>query len=646
VSPGPSRGPRRAVLYPIFKYLEQVGGHPLVARVGALVRPATGPLELGLFGRTLLLAVTVGIIAGLVGAFFAWAIDEGQRVLLEQVAGAALLHASGEADSPEAAGRAFPWLLAVLPAAGALISGLLSRLAPETAGGGGDQTIEAFHREGATMRLRVLPVKLLASIAALVSGGAGGREGPGMQLGGAAGSLVGRLLPASARERRLLFVAGLAAGISAVFRTPLGAALFAVEVLYRDDFETDALVPSVLASVVAYAVATSILGRHALFGELPSYPFTAGHLPLYAGLAVAASAAAAAFAGALRFVREYLGRHLRRAWLRPAAGGLVLGLAVVVLRLLHLGWIGTVSPESALLGGGYGLAQLAVHDATGPAMAIAGWFVLLAVLRIVATALTVGSGASAGDFAPALVVGSLVGAAYGHAARGLLADPSLQPGAFALVGMAALYGGVAHAPLSAVVLVSELTGSYDLLVPLMLATGASHLLLRRIRLYGSQEVNRRKAFLRAWGGRADNEGPDEPIMHAATDRGSVRSVVPSANLQALRAVAASGQPIVPVVDAEGRYVGLVDASTLLQLSAEPDLPGVVAADLAGPPIGVQASEPMWYAAERLLETGLSHVPVCDGDRIVGLLALADVLRAALPEPESETTTELEIVPKG
>src|SRR6266540_2342209 len=130
---------------------------------------------------------------------------------------------------------------AELPAVGALASGILSELAPETRGGGGDAMIDAFHNQGGVIRRRVSWVKALASIFTLGTGGSGGREGPTMQIGGALGSLVGRVLGVVVAERRILMVAGVAAGIAAVFRTPLGAALLAVEVLYRDDFESDAL---------------------------------------------------------------------------------------------------------------------------------------------------------------------------------------------------------------------------------------------------------------------------------------------------------------------------------------------------------------------------------------------------------------------
>ena len=253
----------------------------------ALVAPREQPLELQIVGRTLFHAALVGLGAGLIAcAFFAGA-ELLQNLLLERIAGYELLRANGERVWGPASDPAFGiWLIALIPAIGALVGGLVTRLAPECRGGGGDATIEAFHHDDGVVRRRVLWVKTIASIATLGSGGSGGREGPTMQIGGALGSTVGRYVKVSARERRVLMVAGVAAGISAVFRAPLGAALIAIEMLYRDDFESEALIPAVLASVVAYSVAISVFGESTLFGHLEPFTFRPSHIPLYIALAM------------------------------------------------------------------------------------------------------------------------------------------------------------------------------------------------------------------------------------------------------------------------------------------------------------------------------------------------------------------------
>jgi CIC family chloride channel protein len=610
-----------------MEWLDRIRSNRTTGRLAVLIRSSAGPLELGMFSRTLLLAAGVGLFAGLVGAAFVACVDVGQRVLLEQLVGANLARAAGEAGATGASpGLRVPWLLLVLPAAGAFLGGLLSRWAPEAFGGGGDQTIATYHGAQAKVRPRLLPIKLLASVATLASGGAGGREGPAMQLGSSAGAILAEWLPTTARERRLLFVAGIGAGISAVFRTPLGAALLAVEVLYRDDFDAEALVPSVLASVVSFAVSTSILGTRPLFGSMPSHPFMVGHLPFYAVLAVVTSAAGAAFVWALHGVRDLAKGSGFPRWVTPGLGGLALGGIIVAVYALGLGRIGPVSVESAFLGGGYGLAQLAVADVAEPSLVVAGWLLALAVLRIGSTALTVGSGGSAGDFAPALVVGALVGAAFGHAAASLFPESAIRPASFALVGMATLYGGIAHVPLSAVVLVSELAASYDLLVPLMLGTVGAHVLLRRVQLYESQRPNRKTGGVGAPAGATAGDGPRVSVP---VDRPPLKTVEPGGSLVAVMAVASNGQPVIPVVDALGSYAGLIDSTTLLALSADQHLQGIIAVDLAGPAIWAEQGEPVREAVARLLDAGLGHAPVVERGRIIGLLSLSDVVKTAL-----------------
>src|SRR5262249_11511080 len=257
-------------------------------------------------------------------------------------------------------------------------------------------------------------------------------EGPTMQIGAALGSTVGLYLKVSARERRVLMIAGVAAGISAVFRAPLGAALIAIEMLYRDDFESEALIPSVLASVIAYSVSISVFGQTTLFGHLPPYAFRPAHIPLYIGLAIVVSAAASLFVGTLRLAQQLSLRIPVPPWLRPAIGGL--GLGVFVVLFLH--YVGPVVGRGdqglGILGGGYGAAQVAI---TGADWLPLGWrgvqiLVLLALVKIMASSFTIGTGGSAGDFAPALAIGGLLGGAFGLAAKILLDDPTISVGAF------------------------------------------------------------------------------------------------------------------------------------------------------------------------------------------------------------------------
>ena len=278
--------------------------------LGAVLGAMAPPLDLRILGRTLLHTATVGLAAGLVGAAFFAALEYAQSFFLEHLAGYTPLRAHGERIFGEGSGPSVlrPVVVLLLPMAGALLAGIVCQLAPETKGGGGDATIHAFHHQGGVVRRRVIWVKAIASILTLGSGGSGGREGPTMQMGGAIGSAIGRALKVSPRERRILMVAGVAAGMAAVFRTPLGAALLAAEILYRDDFEAEALIPAIMASVIAYSVVISIFGESTLFARAPRYLFIPKHLPLYALLAIMIAAVASIFLAALRGVQRLSAR--------------------------------------------------------------------------------------------------------------------------------------------------------------------------------------------------------------------------------------------------------------------------------------------------------------------------------------------------
>ena len=577
-------------------------------------------------------AALVGVAAGFAGALFFGGLEYVQRFLLEDLAGYTILRAHGETFAARESVRTFrPWLLVILPALGGLVCGLLTRVAPETRGGGGDAMIEAFHHHGGIIRRRVIWVKALASLFTLGTGGAGGREGPTMQIGGALGSVVARVLRVSARERRILLVAGVAGGISAVFRTPLGAALLAVEVLYRDGYEADALIPAVLASVIAYSVVISIFGESTLFSHAPRFQFVPAHLPLYALLAILVAALAVAFVATLRRSKEIFRALPVPDWARPAIGGLVLGALCVPLIIFVGAKVGTEGQGLGLLGGGYGAVQTAI---SGAKWLPGGWssvqlLLLLSIVKLFAASITIGSEGSAGDFAPSLAIGGLFGGAFGRAVQIFLADPRIDPGAFALVGMGVFYGGIAHVPLAALVLVCELAGNYDLLVPLMLAQGIAFFLLRNRALYSSQVPTQR----------------DSPVHRDALlidvlkgilvkdlmthGRPFVTFTPQSSTVEMLRYVSGSTwQDVFPVVDESGIMVGLVSADAMRILSDDrKDPPGLIAAEIMHPPVSVRIDDDLRKATEQLVANGLRELPVLDNDNtVIGFLDEREIAR--------------------
>lgn len=606
-------------------------------------------LQLGVVGRNLFDGVAVGVAAGLVGAALFAGFEFFQRGVLEELAGYTPLRADGETFAASEDVHSFrPWLLFILPALGGLACGLICRVAPETRGGGGDAMIEAFHLHGGLIRRRVIWVKALASMFTLGTGGAGGREGPTMQIGGALGGLVGRWLGASARERRILMVSGVAAGMSAVFRCPLGSALLAVEVLYKDGFESEALIPAVLSSVVSYSVAILFFGESTLFARVPRFPFIPAHLPLYGLLALAIAVLAVVFVRVYRGIHRLFERLPIPDWTRPAAGGLALGALCTPAVVVVGDYLHEPGEGLGLFGGGYGAVQMAISGSPWlpPGWIAVGLLFALSLAKLFAASLTIGSGGSAGDFAPSLAIGGLFGGAFGRAAELLMNDPRLQSGAFALVGMGTFYGGIAHVPLSALVLVCELAGNYDLLVPLMLAQGIAFVALRNRSLYPSQMPTLRDSpvhrdallldVLRTIHVRDLIKRQPPPVCFSKT--------MPSVEL--LRhASRANEQDVFPVLDADGRLVGLVTANTLRLLAAElSHAHWTLAADLIHPPISVTPDDDLRGATEAMIANDLREIPIVSSDnQVLGMLDESDIagvyLRAAVRAEVAEQRSE-------
>jgi chloride channel protein, CIC family len=594
------------------------------------VLAARSPIPMQLLGRALLRAALVGVAAGVLGSLFFAGVELVQQLVLERLCGYVPLRAAGERITGEVAATPFrPWLVWLMPALGALGAGFLSRYAPETRGGGADAIIEAFHSRRGYVRRRVPLLKGLASILTLGFGGSGGREGPTMQMGGAIGSIIGTYLRVTDRERRILLVAGTAAGMAAVFRTPLGAALLAVEVLHRDDFETEALIPSVLASVVAYSVFVSIFGESTLFAHAAKYPFFPAHLPLYALMAVVLALVASVFLATLRGVQRATARFPGPDWAKPAVGGLLLGTASVPVIMLVGPQLGHEGMGLGILGGGYGAAQVAI---VGARWFPVGWLgiellLLLGFAKIIATSLTVGSGGSAGDFGPSLVIGGIFGGAFGRAAQLVLHDSRIDPGAFALVGMGTLYGGLAHVPIASLVMVCELAGSYDLLVPLMLATGISFIALRSQSLYHAQRSSWRESPAHR----------DELLTDVLRDV-RVRDVIVkdrpfavferrTSAAEVIQRVAAGGwQDVFPVLSEDETVVGVVTTEILRTVMRHPELANItIADDLMMPPIVIGEGDDVNAAVELLLLHGVREIVVVnDEGRVVGFLDEAEI----------------------
>ena len=350
-------------------------------------------------------------------------------------------------------------LIPVVTTIGGLLAGLIVHvLAPEAKGHGTDAAIRAFHYEE-KVRFRVPFVKMLAATVTLGSGGSGGREGPTAQIGSGLGAIYASLTKRPPHERRLLLLMGMAAGLSAIFRSPIGCAFFAIEVLYSQiEFESRALLYTLISSVIAYVLIGFATGWKPLFSLPPNLGITETHEYLFfIVLGVFSGLMGALLPNIFGYIHRFFDRLPLPFYVKPALGGLCLGVMALLL------------PQ--VLGIGYGWLQHAINgDIPGILMLI------LSLAKAVAFSFTVGSGGSGGDFAPSLYVGGMLG---GFVASLFHQDPA----AYVVVGMASVFGAAARAPIANSLIVVEITGGFHLLPAAGLSVMLAYLIQTMISRY-------------------------------------------------------------------------------------------------------------------------------------------------------------------
>ncbi len=430
--------------------------------------------QLSLIGRWTFLYISIGLIAGAASIVFYFLCQLGMRVFLDFLAGYRPPAAHGEFPLfPPGGGDFTRWVLLVLPAGGGLLSGwLVYRYAPQAAGGGNDAAIHAYHHSDGCIPARVPLIKAVATAVTITTGGSGGREGPIAQIGAGLGSLVAVRLGLSARERRILMAAGIAAGVGSIFRAPLAGALFAAEFLYRDaEFEYEVIIPAGMASVVAYCLFCSVYGWGSLL-ESPGFVFRNPlELGPYLILALVVAGAGVLFIRVFHATARLFSRLRVPNHLKPAIGGFLTGI------------IGFFLPHT--LSFGYGYAQQAIH------MEVGSLFLLsLALGKIFTTSFSIGSGGSGGLFGPSIIIGAALGGVVGQSVEQVFPGLLENPGAFVVVGMAGFFAAVSNTPISTIIFVSEMTNSHHLLLPSLLVCSLAFLAARGWALFPSQ-VRRR-----------------------------------------------------------------------------------------------------------------------------------------------------------
>lgn len=561
--------------------------------------------------RWLVLGVVAGLGSGTLAIAFHAGLEGLSHLLQVHLAGLTLPHPSGEQLLSGLPGPYRPWLIPVFTTAVGLVTGLLvTRFIPKSLEGvtdGTDAMIKAFHTQGGVIRPAVPALKSSTAILTIAAGGAAGQEGPISQLGAGFGSLLAQKLGLTARQRRILLLAGAAGGLGAIFRAPLGGAITAVEVLYCEDFEAEALLPAVVSSVVAYTLFAFVFGGRAILAT-PNYNFTnALELPFYLALAVAASLAARLFIRVFFAVKfQVFGPIAKRfgPTIAMMAGGLGMGL---------LGWR---FPE--LCGGGYGWLELAAGGKLD-------MLFLLGLFggKLLATALTIGSGLSGGMFAPTLFLGGTVGGVIGQAGHMWRPDIVTQPGGYVLVGMATFFAGVAHAPIGPLIMVCEISQGYGLLAPLMLCSAVALVLCDDIHLYENQVDNKFASPAHA-ADATTNILETLPVSSVFTP-GRTVVLEECVTLRAITdVIAATRNFVFPVQNEHGVLTGLLDVHDARSVLFETSLRDlVVARDLMRPPTVVHPDTSLYDALMLFVETDLGQLPVVAPDKPDTVLGLLD-----------------------
>ncbi len=418
--------------------------------------------------------LVIGIIAGLGSIVFHYLCLLGMHWFMDFMAGYVPPGPAGEHHPWPATGRPFNrYILLILPALGGIVSGwIVYTFAPEAEGHGTDSAIDAYHNKGAFMRGRVPIVKTIASAITLTTGGSGGREGPIAQIGAGFGAFLATRLKLSERERRIMMAAGISAGVGSIFRAPLAGALFAAEVLYRDpEFESEVIIPAGISSVVAYCLFCLVFGWGSLF-DTPPFEFTNPlELGPYLVLALVLVATGVFYVKAFYGVTALFKGIKIPNHLKPALGGLCTGM------------IGFYFPQC--LAFGYGFAQQALFNELSVSFLLA-----LAIGKVMTTSFSIGSGGSGGVFGPSVVIGGAMGGAVGRVFHTIMPGVVTEPGAFVVVGMAGFFTAVSNTPISTIIFVSEMTDSYQLLLPSLLVCSVAYLAAQRWTIYEKQPKNR------------------------------------------------------------------------------------------------------------------------------------------------------------
>ncbi len=512
------------------------------------------------------------------------------------------------------------WLaLILIPAIGGLITGpMIFRFAREAKGHGVPEVMEAIAIRGGRIRWQVGAVKAFASAICIGSGGSVGSEGPIAQIGSALGSYIGQLLHLSDERIKNLVACGAGGGIAAVFNAPIAGAVFAMEVILGR-LNTIYFGAVVISSVTASVVSHIFAGDISVFTVPPYKLVTPWELLLYALLGVIAAPTAVGFSRLLYWMEDLFdGLHSIPDWGKPAIGGVLLGV-VGILSIKQ-------GAFPAVFGTGYDTITEVLFSRTAFMIVLA-----LFLLKLLATIFTLGSGSSGGIFAPSLFMGAMLGGAFGHIVNVLMPNATAPAGAYALVGMAALFAGATHAPMTAILILFEMTNDYRIILPLMLATVISTLLSGII----SHELIYTLKLVRK--GIRLQEGQDIDVMQAVLVQEVMSTEAQTVSLDMSLEVLSELMNCThyhsfPVANADNELIGMVSRQDLEHAMMEGPIADKIVKDIATTQglVTVYPDDPMWKALKKLGSRSVARLPVIERNNehvLVGVIGEGDIIRA-------------------
>ena len=553
----------------------------------------------------LLTSLIVGIIAGLGAVAF--------RKLIEWIQNLAY------GDISKILSDWHPIHLIVIPAlGGAIVGPLVYYFAREAKGHGVPEVMESLELRGGIIRPRVVFVKSLASSVCIASGGSVGREGPIAQIGSAIGSSIGQLLKLTKEQIRTLVACGAAGGVAATFNAPIAGAVFALEVLLRR-FGSVYFGAVVISAVTADVIAHYFEGDKRTF-LTPEYTLQSPwELLLYTLMGVIAAIAAVGFSRLLYFSEDIWNSIKIPEPTKPIFGGVLLGL------------LGIFSYQIDGFPRIFGVGYLTIENTLFSELTLQLTFGLL-ILKLIATTLTLGSGGSGGIFAPSLFMGAMLGASFGHISYNMFPEIVAPSGAYALVGMAAFVGGATHAPITAILILFEMTGDYQIILPLMLSTVLSTIVSRNLNPYSiySLKLKRRGINLSPETRSIDLMQGVSAKLAMNNETEAVQIDLPLIELMGV--FSSTHFHAIPVVKNGNQLVGLITIKELDKVRNEGNIESKTIKDILHnkSPATIFPHQPVWMALQYLEDQGEGCVPVVSESKksiLLGVLRRIDIIRA-------------------